>query len=189
MIVHSEGFRVNGLFFEPFSLKKGEYVVINMPSPLDFEAEKTMFSILSGQKPQVGVMHNERIVPVLLPLKKWRIFPFSTYTPATYLGEGYVIRREDIKHRLREIAIEPNIAMWQLSVAERMLLALEKAYMHSKNVILTTSGIGYMGLDRVRARLTKEMPHGSMIELNYESSRGREYLFENPSQIINTVRM
>ncbi|MEO0552775.1 MAG: hypothetical protein AAF149_06240 [Bacteroidota bacterium] len=52
MVLTSEGFQIGNYFFEPFSVKNGDYIVINMPGSLDFDIEKSLHEILNGQNPK-----------------------------------------------------------------------------------------------------------------------------------------
>ena len=184
MILDSKGFRIGNYFFEPFSVKNGDYIVINMPSPLDFDIEKSLHEILNGQNSKSEVLTNEVFVPVVIPVQKSRIGLFSKLTALDYLLKETDYSSDEVRIKLESYDLDPRINIYKLGANERMLLALEKSYNQSKNIILTTAGLDYNGLNQIKERIRKELAKGSLIEINYESSRGREFLFEEPSKVV-----
>ena len=74
--------------------------------------------------------------------------------------------------------IDPKINIYRLGANERKLLSLEAAYSKSKNIIISTAGLDYNGIEKIRSRIKRGINTGSLIELSSPSSRGREYLFD-----------
>ncbi|MFZ6010327.1 MAG: hypothetical protein ACOYXT_08250 [Bacteroidota bacterium] len=86
---------------------------------------------------------------------------------------------DDVNDILNIIAVKPNEKVSSLGFNERKLLAFEIACAKAKNVIINRSGLDYSGLSKIRERIIPFLKAGgTVIELNYLTSRGRDYLLE-----------
>ena len=175
IIVSSSGFTNNGLYYEGFALARGEYMSIDFEQSLESESETGLCDILTGQVNLPCVSVTERIVPVFMPMMKAGPGFLSQKKSFKYLQENSSLTHEEIFFRLEEMKIDPNVNIYRLGGSERKLLALEAAYSKSKNIIISKSGIDYIGRERIWERIEKELDRGLLIELNYPTSKGREY--------------
>ena len=177
MILSSKGFTIEDYFFEPFTLLRGEYMSIDFYKDQDFEIEKALREILSGDRTLDEVLIKEKVIPVIMDEINQVQF-FLKKTPLRYLEERSMLTKEKIMLLLDEIDINPKTNIYSLGANERKLLSLEAAYSKTKNIIICTSGLDYTGLEKVRNRIQKEMNMGSVLEINYPTSKGRDYLFD-----------
>jgi len=178
-IIKSEGFTINGFHFANFFLASGGYLSIDFQESIDFRIEKILYGILSGniKMKEVSIMMN--IISVITPMMKSGPTLFYKKTAFNYLKDESSLTPERIRSLLREINIDPKINIYRLGANERKLLSLEAAYSKSKNIITSTSGLDYNGIERIRNRVGKEIDNGSLIEITYPTSKGREYLFDD----------
>jgi len=91
--------------------------------------------------------------------------------------------------RLKEMEIDPDTDIYSLGGSKRTLLALEAAYSKSRSVIVSTSGMDPLGIERLQDRIEKEHDNGILIELNYLTSKGREYLLSNSSRRFKKINV
>jgi len=177
-IISSRGFTIGNYYFEAFDLLKGKYVSLDFYNGQDLKIENVLYEILSGSRKIDGVLVKEEIIPIIpLVMKSSPLF-FSKKTPLKYLEDNSPLPREKIISLLDEIGIDPKINIDHLGANERKMLSLEAAYSKSKNIIICTSGLDYNGLERIRNRVQQELSKGSVIEINYATSRGRDYLID-----------
>lgn len=178
MILKAKDFHIKDLEFKQFSLNVGEYLSIDMPGAIDWDTLDLLLQSLSGKIKSDSIELGGDIIPVYEPIVKSKatfLFRKSAYR---FLKEGTGYSKEKIDSILDGLGIDPKINIYRLGANEKMLLALENAYSKSKNIILLTSGLDYNGIKRVKERVWKELNQGSLIEINYESSGKREYLFK-----------
>lgn len=178
IIITSRGFTVNDFAFESFTVARGEYLSIDFHEIHDFEIEKTLYEILSGKSKLANVSAIEEIAPAITPLMKSGP-AFFRKTSFKYLKEKSLLSDEKINFLLKKMDIDPRINIYKLGANERKLLSLEAAYSKSKNIVICTSDLDYAGIERVRERVAKELGSGSLIEINFPNSKGREYLFSD----------
>lgn len=177
-IITSEGFSIGDLRFAGFVLTRGEYLSIDFPDSLDFKVENALCEILSGNSKVEGFSVMENVIPVKTPMMKPGPALFSMKTSFKYLKENGSFTESEMITFLKEIDIDPKINIYRLGANERKLLSLEAAYSKSKNIIISTAGLDYNGIEKIRSRIKREINTGSLIELSYPSSWGREYLFD-----------
>jgi hypothetical protein len=178
MIIASKGFSVDDFFIENFTLTRGDYLSVDFYSSHDFKVEKKLYKILSGAIKSTNISISENIIPVITPMMKSGPVFLSRKTAFKYLTENSLLTKEEVMLFLNRLNINPQINIFRLGATERKLLSLEAAYSKSKNIIISTSGIDYSGIDKLRERIGKELTQGILIEINYPNSRGREYLFD-----------
>ncbi|AYB33364.1 hypothetical protein [Chryseolinea soli] len=178
-ILSSSGFTIDNFYFESFDISKGEYLSIDFyTSHHDFKLEEKLLEVLSGKKKMNGVRVNSKINPVVAPIAKPGPAFLSNKTSFQYLLENGTFLKEEIFSLLKKMNIEPNVNIYRLGANERRLLALEAAISLSKNIIISTSGIDYNGIDEVRRVIQRICDDGAVLEISFATSRGREYLID-----------
>jgi len=178
-IIINEGFQVGNLYVPPFTLSKGEYLSLNFPSDYDQKEEARITQILTGRTKSLAVKIFEEMTYVSSDFR----YPFfkQLFKPATVftlLKKATNLSDDAIASALHNLNIKSNEFLSSLGFNERKLLALEMAYSKSKNIITNCSGLDYTGISAVRKRVLQDLEKGSLIELNYLSSKGREYFLD-----------
>lgn len=189
VVLESHGFEIGPSFFEPFSLKKGDYVSIDFSLPADFEVENRLIKILSGVEKNNKVKVNELIIPVAAPIPKSRLSFFNNKSAVEYLNEHSILTNDVIVNLLEELDVNPTDNIYKLGITERMLLALEAAISRTRNIIISVAGLDYEGKEKVKSRLQDVIHSGALIEINYLSNRGREFLFEKAETNYNRIEV
>ena len=129
----------------------------------------------------------EKITPVIEPVLKYKISFFSGKKAFNYLKNNTEYSTERIKAILEDLKIDPATNIYSLGGSQRKLLSLEVAYSKSKNIVISTSGLDYSGIERIKERITKELKEGCLVEINYLNSKGRDYLLNDPTLVRKSV--
>lgn len=176
-IIKSEGFESTAHYVPPFVLNRGEYLSLNFHQAHEFEEEIQIRKILGGIEKLPSVNLSDLVISVSGNFK-YPFFAnfFKSKKAFSLLKEKTNLTDKQIHGALEQIGIKSIEKVYSLGFSEKMLLQLEVAYSKSKNIIISTSGLDYTGINKVRQRVLKELSEGSVIELNYLSSKGREYL-------------
>jgi hypothetical protein len=177
-IIKCEGFSIENLYFEEFTLQNGGYISIDFSEGHDGKVEMILYEIFSGKRKMSGVLTSAQIIPIISPVVGPGPAIFFNRTAGKFLKEQSLFSDEDTIDILKEMDINPKISIYSLGANERKLLSLEAAYSKTKNIIICTSGLDYTGLEKVRNRIQKERHIGSVLEINYPTSKGRDYLFD-----------
>jgi len=187
MVLQSEGFTIDNYNFPPFTIEKGEYLTLLFSDPINFRVEKKLYEVLSGLTYNENVQISEKVTPVIEPILKHKFNFFSGKKAANYLKGNTEYSNEVIDSILQNLKIDPSSNIYSLGGSERKLLSLEVAYSKSKNIVISTSGLDYSGIERIKKRIIKELKEGCLIEINYLNSKGRDYLLNDPSLVSKSV--
>jgi hypothetical protein len=180
MIIKSSGFKFKDLYIPSFNLYTGEYVSLNFPGAYDPEIEEWIVNTLIG-KNRLSTVTVTGVVSFVPSSFRYSFFDklFKTKTTFTILKAEMMLPDRDIKAILDNLSIRPDQSLLELGFNEQKLLGLEIAYSKSKNIIINCSGLDYSGMAKLKERISPNLFEGSVIELNYLTSKGREYLFDD----------
>lgn len=177
-IIINKGFELKGLYVPQFNLCQGEYLSLNFLRPYDPKEETLLVEILTGKKiiPTVTI---KGLISFIDPNFKHSFFHyfFKSKKVWSYMNERMNLSKKHITTILDNQGINPDADIYSLGLNEKALIALEIAYTSTKNIIINCSGLDYSGMYKLRQRIVQDLTEGSVIELNYLNSKGREYLF------------
>ena len=178
--ITSEGFTLGGLHLPSFGLYQGEYLSINFPNGYIVEEEKQVVNILIGVKKIAELKVSDSLSLVSSDFKHSFLNLFLKSRKAfDILKRDTTLSEDGVNAALRTIGIGPDDKVTSLGFNERKLLALEIACSKTKNIIINCSDLDYSGISKIRDRIIPLLNSGgTVIELNYMNSRGRDYLLE-----------
>jgi len=190
LITVEGGFNIQSMFIGPFTLSKGECMAIDFPGALDFSIQDTLFRVLTGQQMEPAVTLGGKFVSVKPMISKPFTSLFMRTTAMQFLVANSAYDRALAEAYLNSNSIDPDIDINKLGYNDRLLLSLEVAYSKCKNIIISTSGLDYTGIQNIRNRVITEIENGAIIEITYPDTRGRTRLFDDtsiPQKVVTVV--
>lgn len=172
--------KLDNLIVPPFVLNAGEYLSMDFPDIYDPVEENRLIQILTGASPVSSVQSDQRMETVSLDLNYSVLDKlFGRHKVGRFLRK---VLSSDLKinELLKVASINPETPVAHLSANARKMLALEILRMSGrKHVIINCSDLDYNGLYRLKPRIVSLLnTGGSVIELNYPSSHGRQHVID-----------
>lgn len=186
MVIKSTGFTIGKFYFPAFSVGMGEYLSIDFPDLFDHTVHKVLCAILSGAKRHESVQLMMDFIPIE-PFPTSRFDVFRKTAILKYLETNGGHPNENIVNWLKENNLSPEQNVYRLGISDKKLLALEVAYRKARNIIICTAGLDYTSVDKIKTRILKEQERGSIIEINYPTTKGREYLFDDSTMRLDKL--
>ncbi|WP_052592026.1 hypothetical protein [Aureispira sp. CCB-QB1] len=175
MIAQSNGFIVNGFKIPPFTLNKGDFILLFVEN--SFEAlhlKEQLFLLFSSKKLHPKLTINENITTVAnIQLNSIKEF-FIPTSVQKYIYKNAKTPSNTLHQIVSFENIFPNSKITHLPGTDRKLISLLTTLSYTRNIIFDLGGLDPLGAEKIVNEVTNQLIHKGGAAILIDSFEGFE---------------